>query len=413
MCAHGEKCSIINLSLADWGFRFGLDATNFQGRLSDWPAFLQTFLEKNRITDIVYYSDQRPYNLIAYRLAREMGLNAFAYEFGYLRPDWITLERGAMGPYSHFPNDPALIKKLAREISFQLPKEHYPYTFFSEATNEVAYNLVPALLPVFFPHYQRDRYYHPFRDYPSYLPRLLTRRFREAEAEHTIAQLSAENVPYFVVPMQMQNDYQVRNHGGYLHLGEMVNEIISSFIEQSPQATRLVFKIHPLDNNIEKWPKVIRQSARKSGCSDRILVIDGGNLGELFKYSMGVVLLNSTAGLQAIRQSVPVKVLGISIYDVDGLTCQKTLDEFWKDPGQPDRDLANDFVKLLAASIQVKGNFFSRAGRNIAVPEFARRLIEGDVNSHGAFVDVPPRLKKARRIGVPTSKLSYWFENDA
>ncbi|MEM7191242.1 MAG: capsular biosynthesis protein, partial [Pseudomonadota bacterium] len=59
------------------------------------------------------------------------------------------------------------------------------------------------------------------------------------------------------------------------------------------------------------------------------------------------------------------------------------------------------FRKLLIAAVQVKGNFFTAAGRARAVPEFARRLVEGDVNAHGAFVDPPPRLARAIAMGVP------------
>ncbi|WP_305989273.1 capsule biosynthesis protein [Roseibium sp. MMSF_3544] len=401
-------CSIINLSLSDWGYRIGLRADNYWGTLANWPDYLRTYLKKKQITDLVYYADQRPYHRIAYKISRELKINTFSYEFGYLRPDWITLERGAMGPFSHFPNKPALIRKLASDLDQNLPGEHYPYTFFSEAFNEVAYNFVPALFPVFFPFYQRDRYYHPFRDYPSYIPRLLTTRFRETNARLTIQDLKRRKASYFVVPMQMQNDYQVRNHAGYLHLSEMVEEIISSFVRSSPTDQHLVFKVHPLDNSIEQWPKVIRQTAERYQCQSRVIVIDGGNLVELFRHSKGVVLLNSTSGLQALQQGIPVKVLGISVYDVDGMTCQNPLDQFWKKPTPPDRPLVNDFVRLLAASIQVKGNFFSARGRRVAVPEFARRLVEGDVNSHGAFVEMPPRLEKARQLGVRIPADSYW-----
>lgn len=57
--------------------------------------------------------------------------------------------------------------------------------------------------------------------------------------------------------------------------------------------------------------------------------------------------------------------------------------------------------EIVEAAIQVKGNFFTKEGRAVAVPEFARRIVEGDVNIHGAFVDPPPRLKKAKELGVP------------
>jgi capsular polysaccharide export protein len=59
------------------------------------------------------------------------------------------------------------------------------------------------------------------------------------------------------------------------------------------------------------------------------------------------------------------------------------------------------FKALLIAAVQVKGNFFTPEGRARAVPAFARRLVEGDVNGFGAFVDPPPRLARAKAMGVP------------
>lgn len=410
MRKRGIDCRLINLSLGDWGYRIGLGADNYRGTLTDWPHYLRTYLEREQITDIVYYADQRPYNRIAYRIARERKINAYAYEFGYLRPDWITLERGAMGPYSHFPNDPAVIRKLAADVVGTMATGHFPYSFLAEATNEVAYNLVPALLPFFFRHYERDRYYHPFRDYPSYLPRLLRRRANEAKAAAIVEQVTTGDKPYFIVPMQMQNDYQVRNHAGYAHLHEMVDEVIASFVRSSDPEQRLIFKLHPLDNNIENWPRVIREIAEAYRCAERVVVIDGGNLADLYKHAKGVVVLNSTAGLTALRQGTPVKVLGISIYDVAQMTCQKPLDQFWTAPSKPDPALVADFVKLLAASVQVKGNFFSSEGRRTAIPEFVRRLLDGKVNGHGAFLEEPPRLERAKQIGVPIPQDSYWHE---
>ncbi len=408
MRARGTTCLIINLSLGDWGYRFGLGAQNYWGRLSKWSDYLSRFVDQHQITDIVYYADQRPYHRIAYGIAREKQLNAYAYEFGYLRPDWITLERGGMGVYSHFPDDPDMIRALAQTFDWRKPAGHYPYPFAAEAFNEVAYNFVPELFPYLFPFYQNDRYYHPFRDYLSYLPRLMKSSSNERLAQEMSGRLIKSGKPYFVVPMQMQNDYQVRHHSAYGHLSEMVTEVIESFVEHAASDARLLFKLHPLDNNIEKWPRVIRRVADEFGCSDRIFVIDGGNLAGLYRSASGVILVNSTAGLEALTMGVPVKVLGIAVYDVEGLTCRKPLDQFWKEPTVPDAELCQDFFKLLAASIQVKGNFFTKVGKKVAVPEFARRLIEGSVNCFGAYVETPPRLAKARQIGVPIPGNSYW-----
>ncbi len=62
--------------------------------------------------------------------------------------------------------------------------------------------------------------------------------------------------------------------------------------------------------------------------------------------------VNSTVGLHAYQQAVPVKVLGSAVFDVEGLSDQRPLDAFWAAPAQPDPALLSAFLRLMAATIQ-------------------------------------------------------------
>lgn len=401
MRGQGHRCHVVNLYLGDWFFRRGTGAVNYTGTLDAWPGWLARFVETHTITDIVYYADQRPYHRVARQLARARGIVCYAYEFGYIRPDFITLERGGIGPFSHFPADPDLIERLADAVPGEAPKGFFPYTFRDEAVNEVFYHLAPWFLPFLFRHYRRDRLYGPLWEYLSYLPKLVRKRARNARADALIARLARDATPYHVVILQMQGDYQVRRAGTYPDLDSMAGEILASFAAHAGPERHLVFKMHPLENALQDWPGIIRRAAKRHGVGDRAHVIDGGDLGALYKGCSGAVLLNSTAGLAALRLGVPVKVLGIAVYDMARLTHQGPLDTFWAAPEAPVPRTVTAFCRLLIAAVQVKGNFFTPEGRARAVPEFARRLAEGDVNGHGAFIDPPPRLARAKAMGVP------------
>ena len=255
MRSQGVECHIVNLSLSDWLSRLGLGAKNYMGKLENWRDYLRNFIECNAITDIVYYQDQRPYHRIARSLAHEMKLNTYVYEFGYFRPDWVTLEKGGMGPFSHFPNNPEQIMRLASKLDERVYSTHYPYPFFAEAFFEVVYHMMPRGFPFVFRHYKNDRYYHPWFDFPSYIPRLLRSKSLEISAQQTIDSLVADETEFFVIPMQLQSDYQIRRASHYGHMSEMVEEVISSFKKNANKDAALVFKVHPLDNNIERWPR--------------------------------------------------------------------------------------------------------------------------------------------------------------
>ena len=110
-----------------------------------------------------------------------------------------------------------------------------------------------------------------------------------------------------------------------------------------------------------------------------------------------MVTVNSTAGLHALKQGKPVKVLGRAVFDIAGLTDQQPLDSFWAAPRPPDPELSAAMFRLMAASIQVRGNFYSAAGTNAGAKAIAERLHGNTVNQPGAFVDPPPRQKPEKR----------------
>ncbi len=399
--AEGHQTFRINVCPADWIFWRKPGAIHYRGRFENWGAYLREFLARETITDVVYYADQQAYHRVAAAAARDMGLNAIAIEFGYLRPDWITIERNGMGVYSHFPNDPERIRAIARDAPEPDLKVRYPYSFLAEAVAEVVFNLSNVFLRPFYPFFNADKYYHPFVDYLSWLPRTVRQWKAQRDAGAIIAQAKSGAWPFFMFALQLQSDYQIRRNSQYGHLSGMIDEVISSFAAHAPKETRLVVKLHPLDNGRENWPRVLAETAARHGVPDRVLVIDGGDVADILPHAKGCVLVNSTVGLFAIRAQCPTKVLGIAVFDIPGLTHQGTLDEFWSAPEQVDASLAQDFVRALAATIQVKGSFYDPAGRAAAQAEIVRRIAGSLVNEPGAFVSPPPRIEHARRLGIP------------
>ncbi len=155
--------------------------------------------------------------------------------------------------------------------------------------------------------------------------------------------------------------------------------------------------MHPLDNDLIPWRRIVEERAAVLGLNGRVFYLDGGNLDTLGEASAGMVTVNSTAGLHALKQGRPVKVLGTAVFDIAGLTDQQPLDAFWRAPQTPQAELANAMFRLLAASIQVRGNLYSRAGTDAGADAIAERLHENSLNQPGAFVDPPPRRKPEKR----------------
>lgn len=394
--AAGHSCHRINLNAGDRVFWRRGGAIAYRGRPEAWGGFVRRVLKERAVGSLVLLGEERPYHAEAVRAAREAGVAVFVVEMGYLRPDWVTLERDGMSSNSRFPNDPAAILAAAEGLPEPDWPRRYGQTFLAEALYDLAYNLPNVFLGFLHPHYRRHGLFHPLAEYAGWIGRLATEGRRRAEAGEKTAALRAAGAPWFVYPLQLETDFQLRAHSPYESQKQAIAEVLASFAAHADANARLAVKVHPLDNGLIAWKRFVAARAERLGVGARVEYLDGGDLGALVAGCAGIVTVNSTAALHGLREGVPAKVLGTAIYDVAGMTDQRPLDGFWKAPHRPDPALTAAFYRLLAASIQVRGNFYSKAGTTAAAEAIAERLLSGTVNLPGGDSGGAPRRKPAK-----------------
>lgn len=372
----GHACLRINFNLGDrifWGRKV---AVEYRGRRADWPAYIARFLSDKSVTDLILLGEERPYHKAATNAAHALGIQVHVVEMGYLRPDWVTFERDGMSGNSRFPKDPAIILAAAEKLPEPDWTQRYHQTFLAEASYDLVYNLSNVFFWFLYPHYERHALFHPLAEYGGWVRRLLRSKSRRSEAEIAINFhiAHANEQPYFVYPLQLQTDYQLRAHSDFKGQEEAIETVVASFAKNSSEHSRLVVKIHPLDNGLINWQSVVYDMAVKFRAENRISVIDGGNLEQLYSKARGVVTVNSTAALTALRLGKPVKALGRAIYDIDGLNHRGGLDDFWERAVPPVPELVASLFRLLANHYQVRGNFYSAAGTDAASKDIVARL---------------------------------------
>ena len=296
MIARGHRVHRINLHFGDRLFS-SLPATNFRGHFAEWREFIAATLERHQITDLVLHGDRRPYHIVAAEEARIRGIAVFTTDLGYLRPDWITLEYDGTTTYSRFPRDPDTIRTLAAELDPPNLEPRFQNPFWLIATLDIAYNLGLVFGRPLFPRYRYHSIVHPFAEYAGWLwsrGRRVVKTTRAAIAEKTRLQ----QVPgsFFLVPLQLATDYQIRAHSPFRDGREAAREIVASFA-RSGSPRKLVFTAHPLDNGLIAWDRVIARLAREFGVADRVLSLPGGTPPELLRNAAGIVTINSTIGI--------------------------------------------------------------------------------------------------------------------
>jgi len=393
----GHRCLRVNCCAGDWLYWRRRGAYNYRGKLQDWNPWLRDLIDREGVTDIVLLGEERPHHQRAINIARNLDLDAYAIEMGYLRPDWIRIERGGSGFNSHLPVDPEQILKAAATLPEPDYRQIYKQSFFWDAVMDIAFNMANVVVRFPYPHYRWHAIYHPVAEYAGWIGRLLKSRRNARLALNTERRILASGRPYFVMPLQLETDYQIRAYSSYNTQREAIEDTIASMAAHAPFDTDLVVKLHPLDNGLVNWGKVVRATARRYGLQGRVHFMDGGNLVRLMASARGVVTINSTAGLQAVQKGTPVKVLGVAVYDIEGLTHRGSLDHFWRAPTQPDVELSAAFHRLLAVAVHVRGNFYSLKGMDAGAKAIATRLDERSVNQPGAFVRKPPRSRPVKR----------------
>ncbi|WP_157961649.1 capsule biosynthesis protein [Acuticoccus kandeliae] len=372
----------------------------YRGTLAEFEPFLDALMGDEAITDVIYFADRIPYHRIAERVATRRGAIPYAVENGYLRPDWLTLEPGGMGAYSRFPAERAQIEAIAADAPPIDDSIHFRHSFASEAFFDVSYTLTRLAGSGGYSHFERDRPNHPLKEYISWLPQLVRRQIARARAPTQMRRVTTESKPFFLFPMQLQEDYQIRHNSPYQRLADLVHEIFSSFARSAPRETSLLVKIHPLDNGLENWQRTLKRAKRDYGLTGRIRMLSAGSLPEMLHHCEGVALVNSTVGIYSLRAGKPTKSLGAAIYNLPGLTDPQPLDDFWQQPKKPDLDYVDAFVRALAKATQLKGSFYDRTGMEIGAREIVRRVAAG-YGASDMFVTPPPRLEAALAMGVP------------
>ena len=373
---NGHGVSRINLCFADWIFWHDQRAMSFRGRLTDWDDFLRRFIAARGVTDIVLLGEQRKYHKQAVALAHELGLRVMVTDFGYFRPDWITLEANGMGRDSSMPRNPAVIYAEARG----LPAVDFAPVFkdsdWRMSLGDLLGSFANVVLKLLYPFYQQSiERPHPVIYFPAMGLSLLLRRLRKKHIAEKCRQVGKRTQPFYLFPLQLDHDFQIRAYSPYKGMRDAVDEVLKSFAEHAPENSELVIKMHPWDPGLINWKQWIGSSAKRLGITDRVHYLEAGVLDEMLGKAIGVVTVNSTSGLRALQLRRPVQVLGDAVFDIAGLTHAGGLHAFWCSASAPDPNLLDSFIRLLVARTQLRGVFFHPAGKRAAVSSFVSRLL--------------------------------------
>ncbi|MBE9604418.1 capsular biosynthesis protein [Acetobacteraceae bacterium H6797] len=365
----------VNFNGGDRHFWPHINGIDYRGTFEDWPAYARLLMRERGVTDLVLFADCRPLHRAAIKEAQALGIAVHVFEEGYLRPGWITLERDGTNGFSSLPRDPMVFLRegLAME-PLPLPAE-LGASFLRRASDDVRYNIANALNRWRFRHWRTHRGLNVWHEYAGWLARAGRRPVQGWLSKRRIEALLNGKAPFYVFPLQLESDFQIRIHSPYDGMAQAIDEVVRSFARHAPKEAQLALKGHPLDNGLVNWGRIAGRIARAHGVAGRVHWIPEAPFGPLLTGSRGVVTINSTAGLQAIWAGKPTVALGRAIYALPGMTFQDGLDRFWAEGQTPDFGLVEAFRRVVAARCLIRGSFFSDEGIELGVKDAVERFL--------------------------------------
>lgn len=388
----GAEVCRVNFNLGDQLHWRSGPSINYRGTVEQWPTFIASLLESRGITDLVVHGDRRYYHKIAIELARARGIYVAVTELGLIRPGRLTLERNGLGLLSHFPSDPDRIKALSASLVEPEDFPAFTYPFAQMAAWDVSYNLLNFFMFWLYPGYRKHTPYNPLVEYTMAAWRLLRGKSKEARANAAIEQFNSGRCRYFVFPLQLSGDFQVRDYSPFSSMKPAIEAVIRSFAHFAPPDSFLLIKQHPLDPGLDGLAGLVKRIAVSHQIAKRVCYIDGGDLGQAYSGADGVVVVNSSAAMQALEMGVPVIALAPAIFAIEGLTFMGGLDDFWNSPRPPDAGLFDALLKLLKHTTQLPGGLYGHNALEVAVSHISQRILTRQLNAPYAYEVEPPRL---------------------
>lgn len=396
----------VNFNGGDWVFSSGA-AFNFRSDMADWPATLASLVERLQIDTVMLYGDCREIHVPAQSVAETAGLDLWVFEEGYVRPNYITLERHGVNNRSRLSRDPDFYRQLDASGPPVHPREDIVGgAFWHAAVWAVLYCLASVLLRPWFPKYRHHRPLNVFEAIPWLRSAIRKPVFahRERDVIHRLqGNLSKK---YYLLPLQVSIDSQVHVHSDFDSIVHCIEDVVASFIECADDSTFLVIKHHPMDRGFHDYGEIIRALGEKRGVGDRLIYIHDQHLPTILDHAKGVVVINSTVGMQALHHGVPVMVLGQALYDMAGLTHQGGIDSFWHacDTARPDPTLYWNFRCHMIQETQVNGNFYRVDLMRSAFDRGNESRLDAEpLESNGATVSHPSKPVVDERIVVSPS----------
>ena len=339
---------------------------SFEEPQENWPNRFDAIIAEKGVTDIVLYGDTRFIHTESVRRAKAAGITVHVFEEGYLRPYWVTYERGGSNGHSRLMDmDIEYMRRVLANTELITPEAP---AHWGDMRQHVFYGALYHWFVMFkngaYRHFKPHRDLGVVAEFRLYLRRLLMMPAHWISRMVATRRIMRGGYPYHLALLQLEHDSSFQAHSPFDCMSEFLELVIDGFAKGAPAHHHLVFKAHPLENGRLGLRRLVRDLAAKYGVSARVHYVRGGKLAQLLDHARSAVTVNSTAAQQVLRRGIPLKVFGDAVFDKPEFVSTLPLEEFFDHANRPDVRAYKEYRQYLLETSQIPGGFYSARGRD-------------------------------------------------
>ncbi len=371
----------------------------YKGTVENWPEKFASLCTEKGATDLVLYGDTRPVHAEAVANARSLGLNVHVFEEGYMRPYWVTYERGGSNGHSRLMEMSIAQMQTAlaqSDLETPLPPGHW-----GDMRQHIFYGALYHWFVMFtnwdYRNFRPHRTQTVAHEFALYLRRLTLMPFHALDRMQATLRIRYGGFPYHLALLQLEHDASFQKHSPFSTMSEFIDTVIDGFSKGAPRHHHLVFKAHPLEDGRAPIRRDVRRLARQYGVADRVHYVRGGKLAKLLNDARAAVTVNSTAAQQVLWRGIPLRVFGRAVFAKPEFVSTQSLPEFFQAPTRPDNRAYKDYRRYLLETSQIPGGFYSARGRRQLLRQVVDMMLAGQ-DPYDAFAEGTAAPRQQLRV---------------
>lgn len=346
----------------------------------NWPGTLARLVEDKGVTDIVLYGDTRPVHALAVEEAQRRGLQVHVFEEGYLRPYWVTYERGGSNGNSRLME--MSVEEMRRDLELSDMDSALPPASWGDMRQHIFYGaLYHGCVMLFNWPYRGFRPHRALSvsaEFRLYLRRLMLMPLQAIDRRVATWRIRHGGFPYHLGLLQLEHDSSFQEHSPFDTMSDFLDTLITGFAQGAPGHHHLVIKAHPLEDGRVPVRRELKRLAQGHGVEDRVHYVRGGKLARLLDEARSAVTVNSTAAQQVLWRGIPIKTFGSAVFAKPEFVSTKPLRDFFAGAERPDRKAYADYRKYLLETSQIAGGFYSARGRRQLLRQAVDMMLSPD-----------------------------------